>query len=301
MDLKELITFRTIVREGTFSKAAAVLNYAQSTVTNQVQRLEKELGLQLFTRGWDAELTEAGRRYADEVDKLIAHWQYVIEQAKALRQEEIGELRIGLIEPLAEGVLPAVMRNFGGLKPNISGHFTIGNTDTLAEDVRRQTIHAAVCGEPADTAGLSFSPLYNERVSFIAAADHPLASMAAADSALPLAALNDHPLILGGKTCLYHLKVQRAFSRIEASPFTHTVSRIASIPAMIREIPAIGAVLESTALPVGVVRLPVQLETPEIPVGILQPRSTDYVAAPLRLFLQGLRDEIGKRSPLRPA
>lgn len=295
MDVKELITFRTIVREGTFSKAAAKLHYAQSTVTNQVQRLEKELGLQLFKRGWDAELTEAGRRYAEEVDKLIAHWQYAVEQAKALGEEELGELRIGLIEPLADEVLPAAMRAFGGLKPKISGHFTIGNTDMLAQEIRRQTIQAAVCGEPADTEGLSFQPLYAERVAFIAAADHPLASRTAEDSGLTLASLSGYPLILGGKTCLYHLQVQQAFSRFGVSPFAHTVSRISSIPAMLPAMSAIGAVLESTPLPGGVVRLPVRLKTPDIPVGILQPQHTDYVSAPLRLLLQCLRDEIGNR------
>lgn len=48
MDLKELITFQTILRQGTFSKAAESLHYAQSTITNQIQRLEKELGISLF-------------------------------------------------------------------------------------------------------------------------------------------------------------------------------------------------------------------------------------------------------------
>lgn len=70
MDLKELITFQTILRQGTFSKAAESLHYAQSTITNQIQRLEKELGISLFYRGWEAELTPAGKIFAEEVDDL---------------------------------------------------------------------------------------------------------------------------------------------------------------------------------------------------------------------------------------
>ncbi|MGO4496386.1 LysR family transcriptional regulator [Paenibacillus sp. 2RAB27] len=53
------ITFQTILKEGTFSRAAEKLNYAQSTISNQMQRLEKEIGVQLFNRGWDVELTRA--------------------------------------------------------------------------------------------------------------------------------------------------------------------------------------------------------------------------------------------------
>lgn len=89
MDLKELTTFRTIIEEGTFSKAAAKLNYAQSTVTSQIQRLEKELGFQLFKRGWDAELTSPGKLYAEEIDGLIQHWNFVMDQAKSLKRRRL--------------------------------------------------------------------------------------------------------------------------------------------------------------------------------------------------------------------
>ena len=51
MDLKELKSFQAILKEGSFSKAAQKLNYAQSTVTTQIQKLEKEIGFSLFYRG----------------------------------------------------------------------------------------------------------------------------------------------------------------------------------------------------------------------------------------------------------
>ncbi|MBM7563919.1 LysR family transcriptional regulator [Paenibacillus sacheonensis] len=199
MDLKELVTFRTIVQEGTFSRAAAKLNYAQSTVTSQVKRLEQELGLQLFKRGWDAELTEAGRRYADEVDRLIAHWQYAAEQAKALREEEIGELRIGLIESLADDVMPAAMQAFSALKLRMSVHFTIGSTDALAREIRGQTIQAAICGQPDAVEGLRFRPLCSERASFIATDDHPLAAAVGGSGEVPVSALFDYPAFSAAK------------------------------------------------------------------------------------------------------
>ena len=48
MDLKYLCTFRTIVEEGSFSKAAEKLNYTQSTITFQINQLEQELSVSLF-------------------------------------------------------------------------------------------------------------------------------------------------------------------------------------------------------------------------------------------------------------
>lgn len=51
MDLKTIKTFQTIVSSGSFNRAAEELNYAQSTVTMQMQRLESDLGCQLLERG----------------------------------------------------------------------------------------------------------------------------------------------------------------------------------------------------------------------------------------------------------
>ena len=63
MDLKYLNTFRTIVEEGSFSRAAERLNYTQSTITFQMGQLEGELSAQLFEKvGRRMVLSQAGRR-----------------------------------------------------------------------------------------------------------------------------------------------------------------------------------------------------------------------------------------------
>lgn len=54
MDLKYLNTFRTIIEEGSFSKAADKLNYTQSTITFQIGQLEQELSACLFEKSADA-------------------------------------------------------------------------------------------------------------------------------------------------------------------------------------------------------------------------------------------------------
>lgn len=176
MDLKELTTFQTVLQEGNFSKAAAKLNYAQSTITNQVQRLEKEVGIKLFKRGWDSELTASGRIFAAEIDSLIRHWNYVADQAKALQKEEIGTLRIGGLESLTEQILPKSLLRFMEHKPNVSCHFVIGNTASLSHALLQNQLDFAICGEPVDLSSYHFEPLYQERISFIAGNNHPLAA-----------------------------------------------------------------------------------------------------------------------------
>ena len=63
MELKYLNTFKVIVEEGGFTKAAERLNYTQSTITFQIGQLEQELSVKLFERiGRKMVLTKAGER-----------------------------------------------------------------------------------------------------------------------------------------------------------------------------------------------------------------------------------------------
>lgn len=290
MDLKELKAFRTIIEEGTFSKAAEKLHYAQSTITNQIQRLEKELGIQLFKRGWDAELTEAGKIYAKEVEMLINHWNLVAEKAANLQKEEIGNIYIGISEVLTEKVLPNAIKKFSTYKPKVGCHFIIGNTDTLSKTLMADDSLDFVCsGEPTDMTGLHFDSLYQEEISFIVSSKHLLSQK----ENLELMDILSYPFVTGGSSCLYRLQLEREFSaHLGSTPFFHSVSQISAIPEIIQQTDFIGVVLLSTSLPDGVVKIPVKLENPFLPIGILTRRNAKYISQSRQLFLNCLKEEI---------
>ncbi|TXK81448.1 LysR family transcriptional regulator [Paenibacillus sp. N3.4] len=288
MDLKELTTFRTIIEEGTFSKAAAKLNYAQSTVTNQVQRLEKELGLQLFKRGWDAELTASGKIYADEVEGLIKHWNFVLEQAKSLQKEEIGVLNIGVTETITASILPVVLQKFRALKPNMTCHFIVGNTDSLTQALLHNWIDFAICAQSQQHSSLQFEFIYNEQISFITSKSHPFAQQ----STLHLEDLNAYPLIMGGQNCLYHMRLEMELSQLSTKPFFYSVSQISAIPSFVQNIPSVGVVLASLPLSAEVVRIPIPMTNPYIPIGLLQNSKKEYLSSTKNIFLQLLKDEL---------
>lgn len=293
MDLRELTAFQTIIQEGTFSKAAAKLNYAQSTITNQIQRLEKELGIPLFKRGWEAELTPAGMIFAGEVDQLIQHWLQVKDQAKSLEREEIGSLRVGAVEMLSHQVLPNVLRRFQEYKPRIACHFVVGNTQSLTARMLQNELDFAICGEPEDIARFYFEPLYEERITFIAAQDHPLAQ----GKGIRFEELLDYPVIVGGPSCLYHLRLARRLARSPKMPLLHTVSQISAIPGFVVQVPSVGAVLDSMPLPDGVVKLDVELQDEAIPVGLLRLRMDHYNSSFISLIAELVREELGNKRP----
>ena len=74
-DLQHLRTFRAVAVAGSFTRAAAALGYAQSTLTYQIRMLEVELGVSLFERSRFSKttvLTDAGRRALEYSERLLA-------------------------------------------------------------------------------------------------------------------------------------------------------------------------------------------------------------------------------------
>lgn len=287
MDLKELITFRTIIQERTFSNAAIKLHYAQSTITNQVQRLEKELGIKLFERGWDAELTPAGKIFAKEVEELIKHWNFVSEQAKFLQKEEIGVLNIGIIETIAINILPRVLKRFAECKPNITCNFIVGNTASLSMALLNKSIDFAICAN-SSSYNLDFEPIYDEKISFIVTNDHQLAKK----KSISINELLEYPLIIGGKDCLYSIILEEELSKLPTRPFCYSISQISSIPLFVEKLLGIGVVISSLKLSENFVKIPIKIGKPYIQIGILKEGKNNYMSSTKKLFLQILKEEI---------
>ncbi|MHA6481684.1 LysR family transcriptional regulator [Paenibacillus sp. strain BS8-2] len=289
MDLKELTAFQTILQEGTFSRAAEKLKYAQSTITNQIQRLEKEIGIQLFKRGWEAELTSAGQLFATEVDKLIRHWNDVTEMARAIEQDEVGSLRMGIIEPLMQSVLPDSVRRFHQSKPRIDCQIQMGNTELLSQALRQNELDFAICGEPGDPTAFYFEPLYKESVTFVADRNHPLFIR----DQVTFKHILDYSLISGGRTCLYYLELAKHLSRYETTLLIHSVNQISAIPYFVQKTTAVGVVLDSTPLPTETQRINVDWEGALIPIGLLQWKGQDHASSSSKqLLMQILKEQL---------
>lgn len=112
MDLKYLNTFRVIVEEGGFAKAAERLNYTQSTITFQIAQLEQELSTRLFEKiGRKMMLTKAGEHLIPYVDEVMCSVDRLRCFEDKLAQCQ-GDLRIGVGETLLCYRMPAVLKEF---------------------------------------------------------------------------------------------------------------------------------------------------------------------------------------------
>ncbi|WP_150275308.1 LysR family transcriptional regulator [Paenibacillus tepidiphilus] len=175
MDVKALKTFQLIVKHGSFVRAADELNYAQSTVTMQIQKLEAELGTALLTRGKELGLTEAGRLLYEQSLPMLKNMEQLENNLKNLATGESGHVRIGVTEPTASYRLPAMLKAFLSENPGIRVSLEIASTAALADSVAAGRLDFAVCTSPGLQSELFFEPWFQEEFIALLPSDHPLA------------------------------------------------------------------------------------------------------------------------------
>ncbi|PEY30621.1 LysR family transcriptional regulator [Bacillus cereus] len=288
MEIKELKTFKMIVQEGTFSLAAKKLNYAQSTVTTHIKKLEKELGFFLFERGWDARLTDEGTLFVEEVDHLLMHWEYSISQAQRISNEEKGTVRIGLLDSIAEKLIPPLLKYLNEEKPYIHCDFVVGNTALLSQMIDQNKIDFAVCGNNKNISNVNFNPICNEQIQFIV--NNPLHPLLQKQS-VEISDIIDYPILIGENSCYYYQSVNAFLSENNVSfKKVYNCSALHLIPQMIFG-EMIGIIPKGTNLKEGNISFKVKGFDPRMPIGLL-------TSSKKRSYLSQTKQQLMKRIEL---
>ena len=177
MEIRQLRTFQAVAGLLSFNRAAEHLNYAQSSISAQIQALEEELGVQLFDRlGRRILLTEAGMRlqqYAEKIVNLVDETRAEVSEAKDPR----GSLTIRVPETLGAHRLPPVIKVFHSRFPNVRLRFTTCSHEGLDKDLRKGiTDLAFLLAESIQAADLVAEAVGFESLGLVTGPDHPLAS-----------------------------------------------------------------------------------------------------------------------------
>lgn len=210
MDLKTIKTFQTIVTSGSFNRAAEELNYAQSTVTMQMQRLESDLGCQLLERGKQISLTEAGRLFYEESLHIVKDMERLESRLADLKIGEAGNVRLGVTDPTASYRLPQLLSEFMAQFPKVKVSVDIAGTAALSELLLRGEIDMAVCSAPELGKELYFEPLFAEEFVLLLPEEHPLASK---ESITP-EDIQAHRLLITAANCPYRKKLESVLQGI---------------------------------------------------------------------------------------
>jgi DNA-binding transcriptional LysR family regulator len=152
LDLELLRTFVAISDRESFAQAAEQVHRTQSAVTQQMARLEEQLGVALFRKvGRSKELTEHGVRLLDYARRLLALNEEAL--ASLAAPDLRGPLRIGSIYDATEFLLPPLLARFSQLYPNLQIEVHTDRTAHLLQLLKRGDIEIALVGQPEGSEG----------------------------------------------------------------------------------------------------------------------------------------------------
>lgn len=240
MDLRALKTFEACVRLGHFQKAAEELQYAPSTVTLQIQRLEADLGVSLFVRdGKRVIVSEAGRWLHQEALILLNSIGSMRQTVSDIAAGDGGTVRFAAIEPIASQRLATVVADFCTGHPKVKLTMEVSGSKSIAERVRAGELDFGICSVPSAAFLLEFEPLIEEKLGVMMRADHPLANqndIAASD----LAGLT---VFVKEPTCIYRELWVRTVRETSKHPFSCIeVGSFFVIQQMVKEAFSVGIV-----------------------------------------------------------
>lgn len=142
-----LRTFVAVTDRQGFAPAAEEVHRTQSAVTQQMARLEEQLGVSLFQKvGRSKRLTEHGVRLLEYARRLLALND---EALKSLAAPELaGPLRIGTAHDLEESLLPPLLARFSQLYPNVQVEVHAARTAHLLQAMKRGEVEICLIGLP---------------------------------------------------------------------------------------------------------------------------------------------------------
>lgn len=176
MELRQLNYLLVIAEEGNYTRAAERLFVSQPAITQQIQKLENELGVQLFDRSRrKIQLTEAGEvvyRTAQTLFREIDETRLALDDLSQLNR---GTLRVGVVQTVNAYLIPSVVAQYREQYPNIQLYVEELSMDEIENRVDMGTLHLGIGFTPTTSDTIEPVPLFTERLLLIMAKAHQFA------------------------------------------------------------------------------------------------------------------------------
>ncbi|MEY9932368.1 DNA-binding transcriptional LysR family regulator [Catenulispora sp. GP43] len=175
--LAHLRYFRVVAEEQHFGRAAIRLRLAQPSLSQRIQRLEREFGVRLFDRGrGGAVLTPAGRLVLAQSEAVLDAADRLRSVVGRLQDGEMGTLRAAVPPHLGGAAVAALLTAFQERSPG--GELDLRELATAEQtaELAAGTLDAGIVRHPCPAGGLAFGPILHQPLGVLLRDDDPLAA-----------------------------------------------------------------------------------------------------------------------------
>jgi DNA-binding transcriptional LysR family regulator len=176
VDLRHLVTFRTVVDKGSFSQAAEELEISQPAVSFQIRSLEQRLGHRLLDRsGRRVATTEAGEVLLGYARRMIALEDELEREMAEVGTRIAGRLEIGASTGPGELLLPRLCGAFVRAHPDVRVSVVVQDSQSVCDRVLEHDLELGVVGAARPHRGLVFETFARDELVVIVPPEHRLA------------------------------------------------------------------------------------------------------------------------------
>lgn len=200
MELRQLEYFVAVVESGSFSQAADRCSVAQSSLSQQIIKLEKELGYPLFERlGRRIAITEYGNILYPRAKSILSDVQHAKHVVMSDHLSDYGSLSIGIIPTLGPYLLYETVSQFKQQYPNVTLEVREDMTQGIIDKLLNAELDLGFVSMPINNKQILTEPLFTEPLYVAMPAKHPLANSQSID----ITTLGNTPFIrLSDQNCL---------------------------------------------------------------------------------------------------
>jgi LysR family hydrogen peroxide-inducible transcriptional activator len=177
MEVHQLRYFCAVAESGNFTRAAEATRVSQPSLSQQIHKLEDELGARLFDRlPRSARLTQFGKAFLPKAQAILRQIGEARVEIREMASAESGEVVLGAIPTVAPYLLPSILSGFARQHPRVSVSVVEEITPTLLERLHAGTIDLALLALPVEGDELITTELTQESLFAVLPEKHPLAS-----------------------------------------------------------------------------------------------------------------------------
>lgn len=177
MEIHQLRYVCAIAETGSFSRAAERCQVAQPSLSQQVLKLEEDLGSRLFDRlGRSVRLTEAGRAFLPHARSILSQMETARSSVADKWTDVRGSVSVGVIPTIAPYLMPRYTKAFAKKYPEAKLRIVEETTPILIESLRDLSIDLAILALPLRHKDLELFPLCTEPLFAVLPKDHPRAA-----------------------------------------------------------------------------------------------------------------------------
>ena len=185
MTFHQIEYFLAVSKYLNFSQAANESYISQSTLSNQIKKLEEEFGVSLFVRGSRyVRLTPAGEDFLQYARRISSEITLSKDKMQEYTSYHKGHIRIGFAPAMAYFDIQNIVLEFLSEFNNMEARFYSGRSDSLLKGMReKKSMLAFVTAPFANEYDVDFYPLYEERTVLLVSKSNPLSNETAIDLA----------------------------------------------------------------------------------------------------------------------